>query len=168
MTLPGLVTGKKGGLHCCHYFMVDIATEYSVQKTVPAVALRPYCPLDGPGRHGKQRLRAGKGPSMSEFKNVTVIKKANVYFDGKVTSRTVVFPDGSKKTLGVMLPGVYEFSTTDKEIMEIMSGELEVLLPGVKTWMPVRDGGSFAVTANSKFTMKVKRLTDYCCSFVKK
>lgn len=104
---------------------------------------------------------------MSEFKNVTVIKKVNSYFDGKVTSRTVLFPDGSKKTLGVMQPGVYEFSTTDKEIMEIMSGELEVLLPREKTWLPVRDGGTFAVAANSKFTMKVKRLTDYCCSFVK-
>jgi uncharacterized protein YaiE (UPF0345 family) len=105
---------------------------------------------------------------MSDFKNVTVVKKANVYFDGKVTSRTVVFPDGSKKTLGVMLPGVYEFSTTDKEIMEIMSGDLDVLLPGEMNWMPVKDGGSFAVSANSKFTMKVKRLCDYCCSYVKR
>ena len=50
---------------------------------------------------------------MSEFKNVTVVKKANVYFDGKVTSRTVLFPDGTKKTLGVMLPGDYEFGTGD-------------------------------------------------------
>ena len=105
---------------------------------------------------------------MSEFKNVTVIKKANVYFDGKVTSRTVVFPDGSKKTLGVMQPGVYEFSTTDKEIMEIMSGELDVLLPGEKNWLTVKGGESFAVAANSRFTMKVKRLSDYCCSFVKR
>jgi uncharacterized protein YaiE (UPF0345 family) len=104
---------------------------------------------------------------MLEFKNVTVIKKANIYFDGKVTSRTVIMPDGSKKTLGVMLPGVYEFSTADKEIMEIMSGELEVLLPGEKNWMPVKGGESFAAAANSKFTMKVKRLSDYCCSFVK-
>ena len=105
---------------------------------------------------------------MPEFKNVTVIKKANVYFDGKVTSRTVVFPDGSKKTLGVMQPGVYEFSTADKEIMEIMSGELDVLLPGEKNWMTVKGGESFAVAANSKFTMKVKRLSDYCCSFIRR
>jgi uncharacterized protein YaiE (UPF0345 family) len=105
---------------------------------------------------------------MSEFKNVTVTKKANIYFDGKVTSRTLLFPDGSKKTLGVMHPGVYEFTTGEKEIMEIMTGELEVHLPGEQNWIPVRDGGSFAVAANSKFTMKVKRLTDYCCSFVKK
>jgi uncharacterized protein YaiE (UPF0345 family) len=99
---------------------------------------------------------------------VTVVKKANEYIDGKFTSRTVVFPDGSKKTLGVMLPGVYEFNTADKEIMEILSGELDVLLPGEKNWTPVRDGGSFSVAANSKFTVKVKRLSDYCCSFVKK
>jgi uncharacterized protein YaiE (UPF0345 family) len=105
---------------------------------------------------------------MSDFKNVDVVKKANIYFDGKVTSRTVVFPDGSKKTLGVMLPGVYEFNTADKEIMEIMSGELDVLLPGEKNWLPVKDGGSFAVAANAKFTVKVKRLSDYCCSFVKR
>ena len=67
---------------------------------------------------------------MSEFKGVTVVKKANIYFDGKVTSRTVIFADGSKKTLGIMLPGEYEFSTGKKELMEIMSGEMEVLLPG--------------------------------------
>jgi len=56
---------------------------------------------------------------MSEFQNVTVVKRANVYFDGKVVSRTVVFADGAKKTLGIMQPGEYEFSTGDKEIMEI-------------------------------------------------
>lgn len=104
---------------------------------------------------------------MSEFKNVTVVKKANVYFDGKVVSRTVLFPDGSKKTLGFMQPGEYEFSTGDKEIMEILSGELDVMLPGAKAWKTVRGGESFDVPANSKFTMKVKTMSDYCCSFVK-
>ena len=104
---------------------------------------------------------------MADFKNVSVVKKANIYFDGKVTSRTLLFPDGSKKTLGVMLPGVYEFSTNEKEIMEIMSGELEVLLPREHAWTRFKDGESFAVAPNSKFTVKVKRLTDYCCSFIK-
>ena len=56
---------------------------------------------------------------MSEFQNVTVVKSANVYFDGKVVSRTVIFADDTKKTLGIMQPGEYEFSTGDKEIMEI-------------------------------------------------
>ena len=103
---------------------------------------------------------------MNEFKNVTVLKKVNVYFDGKVTSRTILFGDGSKKTLGVMLPGEYEFSTSDREIMEILSGELEVLLPGSAGWKRIEGGTSFEVPANSKFGLKVKTLTDYCCSFL--
>jgi uncharacterized protein YaiE (UPF0345 family) len=104
---------------------------------------------------------------MSEFKNITVKKAANIYFEGKVTSRTVIFPDGSKKTLGVMLPGEYEFNTVDKEIMEIISGELDLLLQGDAQWKHVQGGEEFTVPANSKFTMKVKKISDYCCSFVK-
>ncbi len=104
---------------------------------------------------------------MSEFKNVTVMREANIYFDGKVTSRTVLFGDGSKKTLGVMLPGEYEFGTSDKEIMEIFSGDLDVLLPGEQAWKTAREGDSFEVAANSKFRLKVRKLTDYCCSFIK-
>jgi len=104
---------------------------------------------------------------MSEFKNVTVVKKANVYFDGKVTSRTVVFPGGSKKTLGVMLPGEYSFHTGDKEIMEILSGDLEVQLPGAPAWKKIKAGEEFTVPAESKFNLKVATLTDYVCSFVK-
>ena len=104
---------------------------------------------------------------MSEFKNVTVVKKANVYFDGKVVSRTVLFPDGSKKTLGIMQPGEYEFSTGDAEVMEIMTGELDIMLPGARDWKPVKGGESFEVVANAKFTMKVGKLSDYCCSFIK-
>ena len=77
---------------------------------------------------------------MSEFNNVTIVKKANVYFDGKVTSRTLIFPDGYRKTLGIMLPGEYHFNTAEKEIMEILSGDLEVLLPGSADEWPDRYG----------------------------
>jgi uncharacterized protein YaiE (UPF0345 family) len=104
---------------------------------------------------------------MSEFKNVTVVKEANVYFDGNVVSRSMLFPDGSKKTLGIMQLGEYEFGTGDKEIMEILSGEVEVSLPGDEGWRLVKGGESFDVPANARFRMKVKTLTDYCCSFVK-
>ena len=103
---------------------------------------------------------------MSEFNNVTVLKKANIYFDGKVTSRTIVFPDGSKKTLGVMLPGEYEFYTNEKEVMEIISGDLEVSLPQEQGWRTVGDGGVFEVPAQSRFELIIKETTDYCCSFV--
>ncbi len=103
---------------------------------------------------------------MPEFKNVTVIKKANIYFDGKVTSRTVIFSDGSKKTLGIMLPGEYAFGTASKEIMEILAGELEILLPGENEWKTIKAGDSFEVPAQSKFSLNVKSITDYCCSYI--
>lgn len=102
---------------------------------------------------------------MSEFKNVTIVQKANIYFEGKVTSRTVIFPDGSKKTLGIMLPGDYEFGTEDKELMEILAGELQVLLPEEKEWKTIGEGGFFEVPAQSKFKLVVKDVTDYCCSY---
>jgi purine/pyrimidine-nucleoside phosphorylase len=104
---------------------------------------------------------------MSEFKHVTVIKEANVYFDGKVTSRTIIFPDGTKKTLGVMLPGEYEFNTADKELMEIFTGELDVLLRGEDNWKMIKSGEEFEVPGESSFKLKIKSLTDYCCSFLK-
>jgi len=104
---------------------------------------------------------------MSEFNNVTILKKANIYFNGNVSSRTVLFSDGSKKTLGIMLPGEYDFNTADKEIMEILSGDLDVLVPGDDVWKAVKGGESFEVPANSRFSLKIKTITDYCCTFVK-
>ena len=105
---------------------------------------------------------------MSEFRDVTIIKKANVYCDGKVTSRTVVFADGSRKTLGIMLPGDYDFTTDEQEIMEILSGELDVLIAGAEGWKTVKGGASFEVPAKSKFSLKIKNITDYCCSYLEK
>lgn len=104
---------------------------------------------------------------MSEFSNVSVVKKANVYFNGNVSSRSIRFADGSLKTLGFMLPGEYTFNTADKELMEIIDGELDVLLPDTETWQSVKGGESFDVPANAKFTVNIKSPTDYCCSFIK-
>ena len=103
---------------------------------------------------------------MSEFSNVSVLKKANIYFDGKVTSRTVLFEDGTKKTLGIMMPGDYEFDTEKKEIMEIHGGAMEVLLPDESHWIVIEAGDRFEVPSNSKFKVKIKNITDYCCSYV--
>ena len=104
---------------------------------------------------------------MSEFTNVTVVKKANIYFDGNVSSRTVRFADGSEKTLGFMLPGEYQFNTADAELMEILSGELQVLLPESDDWQEIKGGESFQVPANASFTVDIKTATDSCCSFIK-
>lgn len=103
---------------------------------------------------------------MSQFENVTVVKKANVYFDGKVTSRAVLFADGTKKTLGIMLPGEYEFGTDVKEIMEILAGELKVLLPDSTEWLEIKGTGEFTVPAGKKFKLDVRTVTDYCCSYI--
>ena len=103
---------------------------------------------------------------MSEFNKVTIIKKANVYFDGNVTSRTVVFEGGTKKTLGIMMPGDYEFGTEAAEVMEIMAGKLEVLLPGETDWKNIQGGQSFDVPANASFKLRIAEITDYCCSYI--
>ncbi|EFM11737.1 protein of unknown function DUF1255 [Paenibacillus curdlanolyticus YK9] len=104
---------------------------------------------------------------MSQFQGVSVVKKANVYFDGKVTSRAVVFEDGTTKTLGIMLPGDYEFGTDTKEIMEIQAGDLKVLLPGETEWVHIQGEGEFVVPANAKFKLQVSAVTDYICSYIK-
>ena len=104
---------------------------------------------------------------MQEFHNVTAVKKANVYFDGKVTSRTVLFSNGERKTLGIMLPGDYEFSTGDKEIMEILGGSMDVKLPGETAFKTYREGDSFEVPANSSYKLVIREVADYCCSYLK-
>ena len=103
---------------------------------------------------------------MKQFDNVAVEIKGNCYFDGTVTSRTVNFADGSKKTLGFMLPGEYEFGTEAAELMEITSGELEVKLPDTQKWIAIKSGESFNVPANNKFQVKAKTIVDYCCSYL--
>lgn len=103
---------------------------------------------------------------MSEFADVTIVREANIYFNGMVTSRTIIFRDGSSKTLGIMLPGEYEFSTASAEIMEIMKGNLKVQLPDSEGWQTITGGGSFKVPANAKFRLKIETITDYCCSFI--
>ena len=102
---------------------------------------------------------------MVSFENVTIDAAANIYFDGKVTSRKITFPDGSFKTLGIMLPGEYEFNTEAKELMEIASGELTILIAGDTEWQDIKGGMSFNVPADSSFKLKVHKVTDYCCTY---
>ena len=102
----------------------------------------------------------------TEFSNVSITKTANVYFEGKVTSRKVTFEDGSFKTLGIMMAGDYKFGTAEKELMEILAGNCEVLLPGRSDWQKVSSGECFEVPANSEFEIKALTLVDYCCSYI--
>lgn len=102
-----------------------------------------------------------------QFENVSVVAKANVYFGGQVTSRTVLFPDGSKKTLGFMQPGEYEFGTEAPELVEMLGGSMDVRLDGEEDWATYGEGQSFNVPGNSKFFLKVAAVgADYCCSYL--
>ena len=104
---------------------------------------------------------------MEVIKNVDLVKKANIYFDGNVTSRAFIDSDGAKKSLGIMMPGVYNFGTNEPELMEIIDGEVEVKLAGSDTWNTYTSDTSFNVDGNSSFDIKVKTITDYCCSYIK-
>ena len=103
---------------------------------------------------------------MAEFNNVCIAKAANILFEGNIRSRTIVFEDNSRKTLGIMLPGEYELNTVHKEIIDIQRGVLEVMLPA-QDWVKYEGPASFEVPANSKFKLRVHSLVDYCCSFIK-
>ena len=103
---------------------------------------------------------------MKEFINVKVEKKANIYFDGSVISRNITFHDGAIKSLGVMMPGEYEFNTDSKEIMEIISGKLEYQILHETDWTLITDKMSFDVPAKSSFKVKVLQISHYCCSYI--
>ncbi len=104
---------------------------------------------------------------MSSFANVTVEAKANVYFDGKVVSHTVMFPDGSKKTLGLIYPGSYHFGTGAPERMEIIAGNCEVVLDGSSETLEIEAGSHFDVPGNSGFSISVQDcICEYICSFL--
>jgi len=112
-------------------------------------------------------IKVIKDINMTEFNNVSVALAANVYFDGKVTSRKVTFADGSVKTLGIMMPGEYEFGTQAAELMEITAGNVSILLSDSANWQTILGGQSFNVAANSSFKIKVDEIADYCCSYLK-
>lgn len=105
------------------------------------------------------------GPS--EFNGVTVHAKANVYFDGKVVSHTVVLPDGAKKTLGLIYPGSFHFKTGVAERMEIVAGTCRVKLDGASAGQDYVAGTHFNVPANSGFAIEVTGgICEYVCSFL--
>ena len=103
----------------------------------------------------------------TEFRGVTAVAKANVYFDGKVVSHSVLFPDGSKKTLGLIYPGKFHFGTAAAERMELVAGECVVKLDGQSAVTPFKAGQFFDVPAKSGFDIEVKGgICEYICSYL--
>lgn len=102
---------------------------------------------------------------MSQFDNVSVAKKSNVYFDGKCVSHTVTFADGTRKTVGVIFPSTLTFNTGAPEIMEVIDGRCRVRLDGETVWNEYGAGQSFNVPGNSRFDIETLSLLDYVCHF---
>ena len=103
----------------------------------------------------------------TQFTSVTVHTKANVYFDGNVVSHTVLFADGTKKTLGLIRPGSYHFGTDAAERMEIVAGTCTVTLDGQTAPATYAAGTHFDVPGKSGFTIAVPSgLCEYICSFL--
>ena len=102
---------------------------------------------------------------MSQFDQVSVIKKSNVYFDGLCVSHTVLFPDGTRKTVGVIFPSTLTFNTGAPEIMEITGGVCKVRLDGAAEWKAYSAGESFSVPGDSRFDIETVELLDYVCHF---
>lgn len=104
----------------------------------------------------------------AQFPNVTAVTKANVYFDGKVVSHSILFADGSKKTLGLIYPGQYHFGTDLAERMEIVAGTCQVTLDGQSARATYGAGQHFDVPAKSGFTIEVPNgICEYVCSFLR-
>ena len=102
-----------------------------------------------------------------ELKGVTVVAKANVYFDGKVVSHTVLLADGSRKSVGMIFPGKFHFGTDKAERMEITAGECEVKLDAGKGLKRHAAGQQFEVPAKSGFDIEVKSgLCEYICTYL--
>ena len=104
----------------------------------------------------------------AQFENVTVVSKANVYFDGKVVSHSVLFKDGTKKTVGLIYPGSYNFKTDAPELMEIVAGTCRAKMAGESDFKTYGAGTSFKVAGKSAFDIAVDNgIAEYVCSFLK-
>lgn len=104
---------------------------------------------------------------MSEQLQVTQVgTKANVYFDGKCISHGVTLADGSRKSVGVILPSTLTFNTGAPEVMQTVAGRCSVRLAGQAEWRTYGPGDRFDVPANSSFDIRVEgEPYHYICHF---
>jgi len=101
----------------------------------------------------------------TQLDNVSVIKKSNIYFDGKCISHNVIFPDGTKKSVGVIFASSLRFNTGAPEIMEIVGGLCKVRLADATEWASYGAGQQFSIPGNSHFDIETIETLDYVCHF---
>jgi len=102
---------------------------------------------------------------MTQLENVTVLAASNVYFDGKCVSHTVLLADGTKKSVGVILPAALTFGTGVPETMQVTAGSCRVRLAGSEEWNTYVEGSSFDVPGDSSFDIEVDEQLDYICHY---
>ena len=100
-----------------------------------------------------------------KIEGVTVTTRANVYFDGKCVSHGIELADGTKKSVGVVLPAELTFNTGAPEIMECVAGACEYKLAGSNDWVQSTAGQKFNVPGNSSFQIRVAQAYHYICHF---
>ena len=104
----------------------------------------------------------------TQIANITVNTQANVYFDGKCVSHGITFADGTKKSVGVILPATLTFNTGAPEIMECVAGSCDYKLAGSDAWVTSGAGDKFSVPGNAKFEIRVSEghaAYHYICHF---
>ena len=103
---------------------------------------------------------------MTDHITATISTRANVYFDGKCVSHSITLADGSKKSVGVILPSSLTFNTGEAEVMELVAGNCRVKLAGSTAWVNYAGGQSFSVPAKSSFEIEVAAdALHYVCHF---
>ena len=101
----------------------------------------------------------------TQIEGVSVATQASVYFDGKCVSHALTYPDGTKKSVGVVLPATLTFGTAVPEIMECVAGGCEYKLAGTDTWLKATPGDRFSVPGNSSFDVRVSDAFHYICHY---
>ena len=95
----------------------------------------------------------------------TISTRANVYFDGKCVSHGIELADGSKKSVGVILPSTLRFTTGAPEVMDVVEGGCRIRLDGSEAWQSYGAGQSFSVPGQSAFDIEVTSTMHYICHF---
>ena len=101
----------------------------------------------------------------TQLDNVSVVKKSNIYFDGKCVSHNVIFADGTKKSVGVIFASSLRFNTGAPEVMEIVGGLCKVRLAEATEWNSYGPGTQFKILGNSYFDIETIETVDYVCHF---
>jgi purine/pyrimidine-nucleoside phosphorylase len=101
----------------------------------------------------------------TQLDGVSVSTQASVYFDGKCVSHSLTLPDGTNKSVGVVLPANLTFGTAAPEIMECVAGGCDYKLAGNDAWVSVKAGERFSVPGNSSFDIRVSEAFHYICHY---